>query len=157
MAIDPCKNESLLSALSDGELSGEESEAIRHHLESCPLCRQRFEGMRKADAVVRGVALIDPSPDFDRVFWRKIADLENREKSRFRIGSLLSGWRPFFATGVAAAITAAILIYTGQNKNSTQDEAVIAQNIELLQDYDVIEQLDILEHWNDLETIREPS
>jgi|WetSurMetagenome_2_1015567.scaffolds.fasta_scaffold43273_6 anti-sigma factor RsiW len=157
MAIDPCKNESLLSALLDGELSGEESSAIRQHLESCPLCRQRLEATQKADAAVRGMTRIEPSADFDRVFWRKIADLENREKRRFRIGSLLTGWRPLFATGMAAAIATAILIYTGQNKNPTQDEAIIAQNIELLQDYDIIEQLDILEHWNDLETIKEPS
>lgn len=157
MAIDPCRDENLLSALEDGELSQEESAAVQRHMTECPLCRQRFEALKKADAVVSNMAQMELSPDFDRSFWHKIANLENREKSRFRLSFLLTGWRPLFATGMAAAVAAAILIYTGQHKKPTQDETLIAQNMELLQDFDVIDQLDLLEHWDDIQTMKEPS
>jgi anti-sigma factor RsiW len=157
MAINPCKDESVLNALADGELPPEESGIVVSHLESCPQCRQRFDAIKHADEAIKGMAGIEPSAGFDRVFWRKVADLENRKKSRFRLGALLAGWRPLLATGVAAAIAVAILIYTGQNKKMTQDEALIAQNMELLQDYDLIDQLDMLENWDDIQTVKEPS
>jgi anti-sigma factor RsiW len=157
MAINSCKDESVLSALADGELTPEESAVVQSHLESCAQCRQRFDAIRNAGEAIKGMAGIEPSAGFDRAFWQKIADLENREKSRFRLGALLADWRPLLASGVAAAIAVAIFVYTGQHKSLTQEEALIAQNIELLQDYDVIDQLDMLEHWDDIQTVKEPS
>lgn len=157
MAINPCKDESVLSALADGELTQEETAIVQLHLESCSVCRQRFEFFRNADQTIQDMGGLEPSPDFDRAFWRKVADLESQKKSRFRLSSMMTGWRPIFATGMAAAAVVAILIYSGQHKTPSQDEALIVQNMELLQDYDVIDQLDMFEHWNDLQTMKDPS
>jgi anti-sigma factor RsiW len=157
MTIDSCQNETFLSALMDDELPPEQKAAIRRHMESCPVCRQRYEALQQADAMVKGMKPLEPSADFDRTFWRKVADLEDRATSRSWLRTFLTGWRPVLASGLAAGIAAAIFIYTGQSKGPTAEEVFIAQNMELLQNYDVIDHLDMLEQWDAIETMKEPS
>lgn len=157
MKIDPCKNESLLSALIDDELPQELGAAVRWHMEDCPECRQRFEDLQKADVMIRDMETIEPSADFERTFWRKVDDLERRGKDRSRLVSLLTGWRPVLAAGAIAALIAIFLIYPGHNGRLTSEEMFIAQNMELLQDYDLIENLDLLEQWDNIQAMKEPS
>jgi anti-sigma factor RsiW len=155
--MDPCKNETLLSALMDDELSPEQNAAIRRHMQTCPACRQHFEALQRTDAMVKGMQPLAPSADFDRNFWRKVADLENRRTGRSWLRAMLTGWRPVLASGLAAGIAAAIFIYTAHDNGPTLEEAIIAQNMELLQNYDVIDHLNLLEHWDAIETMKEPS
>jgi len=157
MTIDPCKDETLLSALMDDELLPEQKAAIRQHMETCPVCRQRFEALQQTDAMINGMEPLEPSADFNRNFWSKVADLENRATKRSWLRVLLTGWRPVLASGMAAGIAAVILIYTGQGKGPNPEEVFIAQNMDLLQNYDVIDHLDMLEQWDAIETMKEPS
>jgi len=157
MTIDPCKDANLLSALMDDELPPEDSAAVRRHLETCPGCRDRYAALMRTDATIKGMAALEPSPDFDRTFWRKVADLEDRGKSRAWLRSWLTGWRPLLASGLAAAAAAVILIYSGQVGGPTPEEVFIAQNMELLENYDVLEHLDMLEQLDAVETMKEPS
>jgi anti-sigma factor RsiW len=157
MTIDPCKDETLLSALMDDELPPVQATAIRRHMESCPVCRQRFEALQQADAMIKGMAPLEPSADFDRTFWRKVADLEDRATSHSWLRTLVTGWRPVLASGLVAGLAAAVFIYAGHGKGPTAEEVFIAQNMELLENYDVIDHLDMLEHWDAIETMKGPS
>jgi anti-sigma factor RsiW len=157
MTIDFCKNENLLSALIDDELPQELGEMIRRHLDTCPRCRQRFEDLQKTDTMIRDMATLEPSANFERTFWSKIDNLKNRSKNHLRLISLLTGWRPVTAASAIAAMIVAFLIYTGHHGGLSSEEIFIAQNIELLQDYDLIDHLEMLEQWDIVETMQEPS
>ncbi len=157
MTIDPCKDETLLSALMDDELPPEHCAAVRRHLETCPACQRRYTALLRTDAMVKGMAPLEPSPDFDRGFWRKIAELEDRGRGRARFRSWLAGWRPLFASGLAAAAAAVIFIYSAQDRGPTPEEVFIAQHMDLLENYDVIEHLDMLEQFDAIEAMKGPS
>jgi anti-sigma factor RsiW len=157
MAIDPCKDESLLSALVDGELSPAHSAAVRRHIAACPLCRRRFDALQDGDALIRGMPALEPSAAFDRTFWRKIAELEEHRASRAGLRYLLTGWRPLLAAGLAAGVVAVIFMHGARSKRLSPEELFIARNMELLENYDVIDQMDILEQWDVVENMKEPS
>ena len=142
----------------DDELPPEKAVAVRRHLETCPVCRDRYAALLETDAMVKDMAPLSPSPDFDRTFWRKIAELEDRRDSRPWRRAWLTGWRPLLVPGLAAAAAAVIIfLYTGQDKGPTPEEVFIAQNMELFENYDVIDQLDLLEQLDAVETMKEPS
>jgi hypothetical protein len=107
--------------------------------------------MSKAIRHPGNMATIEPSADFDRTFWRKVAEIEKPGKSLAWYGFLLTGWRPVMATGILAVLTAFIFIYAGQKGKVTPEEVVIAQNIELLKDYEIINDLDLLENLDAIE------
>jgi anti-sigma factor RsiW len=157
MKIDPCKDPTLLSTLLDGELPPEQSAAVRRHLDRCPGCRRQYDILRQNDAMVRGMAPLTPSADFDRTFWHKVAQWDERRNSRSWFQVLWGRWRPALAAGVAAAAAVVIFIAIGVNRGPTPEEVFIAQNMELLEDFDMIDHLDILEQLDAVETMKEPS
>ena len=110
MPVNPCKDESLLSALMDEALPAKHAAAVRRHMESCAVCRQRFEALQHTDAMLRDMEPLEPSPEFEQTFWRKVAELGENRPQRSWLRFLLSGWRPLLATGVMAGLMAAILI-----------------------------------------------
>jgi anti-sigma factor RsiW len=156
MNKNPCKNEELLSALLDGELSATHEAAVRRHLETCPLCQQRLEALQLTDESIQHMAQIEPSADFDRTFWRRIDEMEEEETRGARDFPRIFGRWPALATGLTAVCLAFFFIYIGLiGGDLTPEEVFIAQNMELLQDYDMIEHLDILEQWDVLENMKE--
>ena len=157
MKKNPCKNESLLSALLDGELPETSEASVRRHLEACPVCRQRLETLQRADTAVRGMATIEPSADFERTFWHRIDELEDRGRRSGRFYARIFGSWPALAAGLSAACLVFLLIFTGRDGDLSPEEVFIAQNMELLQEYDMIENLDMLEQWDVLENMKEPT
>jgi anti-sigma factor RsiW len=155
MKKNPCHNEALLSAYLDGELPATTEADLRRHLSACSTCRQRLEELRQADTAVQGIAPIEPSEDFERTFWRRIDELEEKggrsDRVFFRI---FSRW-PALAPGMTAVCLVFLLIFMGRVGDLTPEEVFIAQNMELLQEYDMIEYLDILEQWDALESTKE--
>lgn len=141
----------------DGELSSEDAAAVRRHMATCPECRRGFEALLQTDAMIKGMAPVEPSADFDRTFWRKVADLDDRRAGRSWLRTLLTGWRPLLASGLAAGAAAVIFIYNARDTGPSAEEVFIAQNMELLENYDLIDQLDMLEQWDDIESMKEPS
>jgi anti-sigma factor RsiW len=158
MKINPCKDPTLLSALLDGELSAEQSAAVRRHVDQCPACRQHYDILRQTDAMVRGMPPLTPSEDFDRTFWSKVADHDERRSDRTWLRIQWGRWRPALAAGVAAAAAAVVIfVAVGGSKAPTAEEVFIAQNMELLDNFDMIDHLDMLEQLEAVETMKEPS
>jgi anti-sigma factor RsiW len=158
MKIDPCKDPTLLSALIDGELSPEQSAAVRRHMDQCAACRRQYDILGQTDAMIQGMADLEPSADFDSTFWRKVADRRERGTGRAWLQVLWGRWRPVLAAGVTAAAAAVvILVAIGGSNGPTPEEVFIAQNMELLENLDIIDQLDMLEQLDVVETMEEPS
>ena len=61
-----------LSAFQDGELKPQEQGRIDEHLESCPLCRERYEEMEKVWQALGDLREINPEPGFYGQLVKKI-------------------------------------------------------------------------------------
>lgn len=158
MKIDPCKDPTLLGALMDGELSAEQAAAVRRHMDQCAACRRHYDVQRLTEAMVQRMAPLTPSEDFDRTFWNKVADQDERRSDRVWLGIQWGRWRPALAAGVAAAAAAVVIfVAVGGNKAPTAEEVFIAQNMELLDNLDMIDHLEMLEQLDAVETMKEPS
>lgn len=154
-----CKKESVLSAFADGELSDRKTRNIRLHLETCPECRNKMKDIQKTDNLLRNLADIEPSAEFDNEFWKKVGafeeELDKRQKRRFGF----IGRRPFLAAGLATGLAFGLvagffqLFYKDQRIN--QHEIFMAENIELLRDYEMIHHLDLLEDWDVIEGLKD--
>ncbi len=152
--IDPCKDQSLLSAMLDGELSQEETHAVERHLAQCAECRQRLAALEQTDELLRTVPALEPSAGFNRTFWQKVDQLEARSTRRNWFRYLFTGWRPLLAGGLAGLVAAVFIAY-GPQKALTPEEMFIAENIEFLDEFEVIRHLDMLESWEVLEAMEE--
>jgi anti-sigma factor RsiW len=64
MPIDDCGGISRLSAFLDGELSEDEREAVKAHLEACASCSEDLRRFKAADAGLRALPPVEPSPFF---------------------------------------------------------------------------------------------
>jgi anti-sigma factor RsiW len=152
----PCKQEHLLNAYLDGELTETQAAELKRHLADCPGCRRTLEGLRRTDALVSDLPPLAPSADFDRIFWEKVETLETESRYRIWASYIFRGWRPVWAAALTGLAVAA-LIYFGRTDALTTEEVFIAQHIELLEDYDVIRQLDMLEEVDAAGAVKESS
>lgn len=141
----------------DGELPPEQSAAVRRHLDRCLGCRRQYDILRQNDAMVRDMAPLKPSADFDRAFWNRVAQLDERRTGRPWFHVLWGRWRPVLAAGAAAAAAVVIFIAIGVNRGPTPEEVFIAQNMELLENFDMIDHLDLLEQMDAVEAMKEPT
>jgi len=101
----------LLSAFLDGELTEEESSAVRAHLERCPDCRKEIEAFRKVSALYRD--LEDPEPP---------ADLEERVLAE--VGGLRVS-EPAADLAVAVAIASKVLACTNSSGLASRPRASV--------------------------------
>ena len=153
----PCQDETILSAYMDGELSQDHAQSVRRHVAGCDLCRQRLAELKTADAMIQGMRVVEPSADFDRTFWRKVDQLETHDSGRWWTRWLYPVWRPALATGLAAGMAIAVFILTGSDNGVGIEERFIAENIEMLDDYDLLQHLEILENWDAMDAMKELS
>lgn len=152
-----CPVEIQLSAFLDGELSELENQRIKQHLEGCRFCRQALAELSAADGMVQELEVLEPSPGFERAFWRQIADLEEKQQVRWWQHLLRPGWRPVLATGLAAGLVVGLFFITGVDNAVSLEDRFVAENIDFLNDYEVIRDLDILQNWEALEAMEELS
>jgi hypothetical protein len=142
----------------DGELSGEKAARVRSHLETCEDCRKEIESFQIVDSLFLGIREIEPSGGFERSFWRKVADIEEKKTHRSFWGFVFSGWRPYLATALAVVLVAGFFFLRGRSlPGPGPEEILIAEQLELLVDFDLINQLDLLENWDAIMTLEEKS
>ncbi len=105
----------LLSAWIDGELTEEEADALRTHLDSCPACRRELENLRLMQEELAGLEEEPPARVADGV----MTSLYSKKKRRFFVG-------PGTLIGAAAAVLVLLVAYGKLpflNKQAKQEKA----------------------------------
>lgn len=152
----PCQQATLLSAYLDGELSEAQTVEVKAHLADCPDCRRTVDTMRHTDTMIRDLAPLEPSAAFDRSFWTKVDAHDAKSRSRPWTRYLFGGWRPAW-TGAMAGLAVAVLIYFNAADPLSPEEVFIAEHMEFLEEYDLIGQLEMLEHLEATDAMKELS
>lgn len=152
----PCSDSVWLSLFLDGELTPREADAVRRHLTACAACRREMALLAEADDLVRELPVLTPSDTFERTFWQKVEQAEARSPFRKFSHYLVTGWRPILVGGLAGL--AAVAIFSlGPHAQPSSEEVFIATHMELLDEFEVIHNLDLLEAWEALEALEERS
>lgn len=95
---------SLLSALLDGELEGQERRDVEAHLAECPDCRAYLEDLKEIQAVFRGLDELAPQDFSAHVMERvRVTDQDRPERKTVR----LRPWRRWVAAAACCALVAA--------------------------------------------------
>lgn len=143
-----CRYKKMLSAFMDGELPVEAAEQMDRHLEICEECRHEQVLLNQMENAFSRMSEIEPSAEFERKVWREIAVLEEKRDRRHWIWSLFSGWRPYTAAAIAVVAIMTLTFVTGRQTAAPGfEDALMAENMGLLQEYDLISHLDLLENW----------
>ena len=151
----PCNQSKLLSVYLDGELTQAQSDTLKAHLDACPECQRTLATLRDNDARIRDLPALEPSADFDRTFWKKVDALNEETRWSWR-QNLFRGWRPVWA-GAMTGLAVAVMIYFKSTDPMTPEEVFIAEHMEFLEDYDLIGQLEMLEHLEAINAMKELS
>ena len=148
----PCRVEKLLSSFLDGELSEKEAAFVRQHLATCPECQKEYESLQSVDQMLLGLKEVAPSYDFARGFWQKV-DVRQAKKARWSFPQYFHwGWRPSFVTAITVLFILSGVILFQKSQHSSIDPAgiLIAENLELYSDLEVIERLELFENWDEI-------
>jgi hypothetical protein len=143
----------------DGELAGPVMDRMRIHLGKCPVCRSSLEKIESANALMLEIPGMEPSADFDLHFQEKLAALTAPDAPKPGIFHSLwtflsTTWRPY-ALGTAAAGALAFFILTGSNDSGLAvEEIFLAENLEILQEYELVSNLEFFENLDLIETMK---
>ncbi len=137
----------------DGELPAHQARSIAEHLAACSDCRHELDRLRAALQQLPELPLIQPSREYDRIFWDKIRALRSKKVER-RDGFFASAWLLLTRrTGIAATATVAVCLSLATffalrfPRDLSRDEIMIARDIELFSNLELIENSDALEHF----------
>ncbi len=145
-----CRFNKSLTPFMDGELSEERANEIRKHLAGCESCKNEIDSLLSCNSLLKGLSEIEPSHDFDRVFQQKLLQDEEKEAGRIFFGFLFSAWRPYIAVAVSILLVAGFLFFSRTHDSLSTEEIMIAGNIELLEDFEIVNRLELLENWDDI-------
>ena len=152
---DTCIKDHDLSAYLDQALTGQEVAALRAHLARCRACQQRLDALIQIDEAVRSLPGITPSADFDGAFWSKVGRIQTTPTRLEQIKTFFAGWRPLLAASVAAMLIAATLVVFRHDPQApTAGEIFMAENMNLLNDFELIQNLDLLEDWEAIQEMK---
>jgi len=157
----PCKISPMLSAYSDGQLSEKDRSRVARHLEVCDLCRKEYAAIQSLGRLLCAGEDLTPSPGFAAGFWRKVDDME-----KIKAGGRWFRWRDWGFGPVWAAAAATVVLVFGvmlyrQTPPRSLEDAIeapgllIAEDIELYEDFEIIQHLDLLEQWETLSSMEE--
>lgn len=145
MSCSKCKKN--LVALLDGELDSALTTDLRDHLAGCASCQGE---LAKLDGTLEAMArhrAPPPSPSFDSDFARRLrlAKAEREEKPKRARRFWMFGGFAGAAAAAAIALFALGVWRNGPTAPAKVAEIELAQNLELLENYDVVSSLDALE------------
>ncbi|MCX5904902.1 MAG: zf-HC2 domain-containing protein [Proteobacteria bacterium] len=158
MSRDCNKIQNDLTAYLDGELAGKQSLFVSGHLTTCPSCRQELETLRQSLDLVLEWKEIEPSADFDRVFWKKVAAHEEQKSRKPGIFSFV--WSLLTANYIATPVALALLLLITFFQSKTpqelglQDKYMI-MHADLFLNMDAIDKKEALENFEVIEVLDE--
>jgi len=144
----PCPKDETLSAFFDQALSPLQLDQVREHLAGCLACRHKHAGLHRADAALRELPGLTVSPGFDGAFWAKVAALDESRRAPSWWRRFPVGWRPLLVAGLAAGVVAALFFGRPGAPAPTAEEVYLSENLELFSNYELLRQMDVLEHWD---------
>lgn len=72
-----CKHQKNIYQWVDGELRDVGRLAFEKHLSACLICQKEVQVLQKLNLLIRtNVVAIDPSPNFEGIFWQKVLQRE---------------------------------------------------------------------------------
>jgi anti-sigma factor RsiW len=145
-----CKNGLRISAFADAELPDYQMEEIHSHLEECEACRKQLAMLQQTDQLIRNIPEIEPSRNFEKNFWKKIADMEEKKNRRSIFDLFQFRYKPFAMASLTAMIIAGFVLWSKAPRSPELNEVVIAENLELLQNFQEIRHLELLENWENI-------
>ncbi len=149
-----CPSGKSLSAFLDGALSTERRHQIVGHLDNCTACRTALERLELGDEMIRSLPGMTATPEFNRELWQKIDGMEMARSQSFWGMRWLTGWKPLLAAGLTVGIVAGVVIWHHTPSVPSVQEVVIAESIEMLGDFELIQNLDLFENWEAFQTIK---
>ena len=81
-----CKNEAVLSAYADNELSSRKTRKVYKHLQTCTECQKKLQEIIEMNSLLHALPEMELSPEFDGAIVVK----GNRESRAFKNGQILS-------------------------------------------------------------------
>jgi anti-sigma factor RsiW len=158
-----CPKENILNAYLAEALSAFRMRRVRKHLQACENCRRKLSDLagqydrqsEQMDKMIRSLPEISPSPGFDAAFWCKVAELE-RDRSRPKwFERFFLEWRFALAAAATVGLVAAVVILRPHYPAPTAEEIFIADHMEMLNEFDLIERLDLLENREAIQAMKE--
>jgi anti-sigma factor RsiW len=153
--IDHCPKDPILSAFMDRSLSRAALARVRDHLQACADCRRKLAALEHTEEMIRALPRIEPSDGFDGAFWKKVARYEEAHRRPSWLQRWIIGWKPALAAGLAAGLVAAFLVFHQAHRSPTAEEVFIAGHMEMLNDMELVQHLDLLENWEDIQEMKE--
>ncbi len=155
-----------LSAWIEGQVSRRRDDRIRRHLAACAPCAAEAESLRAAIAwqrrALRAVATVndlDAGPLWLQVRRILVAQVdEGRRPWRF-LRPVWPHWGRVALAGAALSVAASVLFLVGGPGmvliplGLESPPSAVARHTELFKEYPLIEQLDVLEHFDTVESV----
>ena len=137
-----------LTALADGALPPARAEEVRNHLAGCEVCCAEHVCIV---AAVSALSALPPAPGPSPWFATRLtARLEEEARRPRGLARLLAAFAPRWRIAVPAAlavVAASIGLVAMRAKNASERE--VAAHLELLEDYEVVASLDLVESAED--------
>ena len=157
-----CAMKDKITGFIDGELSDIERDLVARHLEICAVCRKEHDALKSLDGLLQASAPVTPSRDFNRNFWAKV-DAAGQKKARWGIfPDFFRKMGPAWAAVASVVLVAAgsLIVYQASFNFSTsraplQNDMQFVENIHLYRDFEVIANLELLEHWEEIVQLEE--
>ena len=139
-----------LTALLDDALDPARRSEAEAHLAACPACRAERDRLAAALAALRDLpAPPPPSPAFEARFWARLAREQDRPRGALaRLAALR--WRLVGPLAGAAAAAAVVVVVA---RHRADDETRMAQNLDLLDKYELVASLGDVEGPEDVEVV----
>lgn len=101
------KYEQAMSAYADGELSSEESRALKEHLAGCADCRSKAQAWQQTSQALREVPAV--TAQRWEALWERVEEKGRREATSWQMWK--SVWRAAAVTAAAAAVLLAAHLF----------------------------------------------
>ncbi len=141
-----CRHSDLLHPFLDGELKDEQKRFVETHVKDCRVCADELRSLHRLRDLLRDVGEAEVSPDFDVAFWKKVRALEeNRLANRARRWMGAWTWRYALVPVCAVAVLVAGLTLVKKTGTAPFTDMGMVEQMELFSDYDIVDNLDLLE------------